>query len=123
MQRLFSVCTRRFHKGEEEEYEENKNLQVMNHFKVHLENQTFENVSLKIAMPDMWKEKHVEVISQTDTISLEAGKDLAVHFFVKFPGEITASTGEQSIKLIFLDLKKNQIKLEKDLILVRPKSL
>ena len=110
-------------RNKKQKYEENKNLHVINHFKVHLKNQTFDNVSLKIVIPDTWKEKHVDVISQTDTISLEAGKDLTVHFFVKFPGEITASTGEQSIKLIFLDLRKNQIKLEKDLNLVGPKSL
>jgi cytochrome c oxidase accessory protein FixG len=108
-------------KGEENNGEEEE--QIINHFKVHLKNQTFDDVRLKIAIPEAWKEKHIEIISQTDTINLDAGKDLTVHFFVKFPGTITAITGERSVKIIFLDLKTNQIKLEKDLNLVGPKSL
>jgi cytochrome c oxidase accessory protein FixG len=111
------------HEGDEEEYEKNKNLQVINHFKIHLKNQTFNDVSLRMVVPEIWKEKQVQVISQTDTINLGAGKDLTAHFFVKFPGEITENTGTQSIKLIFVDVGKNQIKLEKDLRLVGPKSL
>ncbi len=110
-------------KGEEKENNGEEEEQIINHFKVHLKNQTFDDVRLKIAIPETWKEKHVEIISQTDTINLDAGKDLTVHFFVKFPGTITAITGEQSVKIIFLDSKTNQIKLEKDLNLVGPKSL
>ncbi len=65
----------------------------------------------------------VEVISPAETFNLEAGKDLIVHFFVKFPGEITGSTGKESISLTFTDSgKENLIKLEKELKLVGPKS-
>ncbi|MBI2487482.1 MAG: cytochrome c oxidase accessory protein CcoG [Deltaproteobacteria bacterium] len=110
-------------KEHEEDHAEDEKLLVINHFKVHLKNQTIDDVNLKIAVPGTWKEKHVQVISQADTINLEAGKDLTVHFFVKFPSVITSNTGTQSIKLIFLDLGKNQTKFEKELKLVGPKSI
>ncbi|HEX3035513.1 MAG TPA: cytochrome c oxidase accessory protein CcoG [Thermodesulfobacteriota bacterium] len=107
---------------EEEIDDETNNVQVINHFKVHMKNQSFDDVKLKMAVPEMWKEKDVEVISPTDTFNLEAGKDLTVHFFVKFPGEITGGTGKESIELTFTDLGENLIKLEKELYLVGPKS-
>ena len=110
-------------KEHEEDDVEDEKSQVINHFKVHLKNQTFDVVNLKIAVPDAWKEKHVQVISQADTFNLEAGKDLTVHFFVKFPSVITSNTGTQSIKLIFQDLGTNQTKFEKELKLVGPKSI
>jgi len=103
--------------------EKNSDLEVINHFKVHLKNQTFDDVNLKMVVPDTWREKHVEVISQTDSINLDAGKDLTVHFFVKFPSKITVKTGKQPVKLIFMDSTKNQIKSVKDLTLVGPNSL
>jgi len=96
--------------------------EIINHFKIHLKNQTFDDISLKMVMPEIWKEKEVEVISQTDTINLGAGKDFTAHFFVKFPGEITEATGTQTIKLEFVSTGKDEIKFEKDLKLVGPKS-
>jgi polyferredoxin len=96
--------------------------EIINHFKIHLKNQTFDDVSLKMVVPETWKEKEVEVISQADTINLGAGKDFTTHFFVKFPGEITESTGTQTIKLSFVSTGKDEIKFEKDLKLVGPKS-
>ena len=87
-----------------------------------MKNQSFDNVSLRMAVPDIWKEKDVELISPIDKFYLEAGKDLTAHFFVKFPGEITENTGTRSIKLIFVGDGKNQIEFEKDLKLVGPKS-
>lgn len=107
---------------EGDEDEKNGGLEVINHFKVHLKNQTFDDADLEIVVPEVWREKHVEVISQTDSIDLEAGRDLTVHFFIKFPSGITSKTGKQPIKLIFMDSKRNQIKSVKEINLVGPSS-
>jgi cytochrome c oxidase accessory protein FixG len=110
-------------KDENDDNEENNNPKIINHFKIHLKNQTFDNVNLKAVVPDMWREKHVEVIAQVDAFDVQAGKDLTLHIFVKFPGQITVNGGKQSIKINFVDTKRNQIKIIKDLELVGPKSL
>jgi cytochrome c oxidase accessory protein FixG len=103
--------------GEEEEGEE-----IINHFKMHVKNQTFDSVSLRMALPEEWDEKDIEIITPSDTINLEGGKDVTIHFFVKFPKDITEKSGTRSIKLDFVDPKNNEIKLEEALDLVGPKS-
>jgi cytochrome c oxidase accessory protein FixG len=97
--------------------------EIINHFKMHLKNQTFKNVRLKMVFPEIWKEESIELITQTDTIDLVAGEDLTVHFFVKFPKRVTGNTGTKSINLDFLDSENDKIKMVKDLELVGPKSI
>lgn len=97
--------------------------EIINHFKMHLKNQTFDNVRLKMVVPEIWKAERIEVINQTDTINLVPGEDLTLHFFVKFPKEVTGSIGTKSISLDFLDLRDDQIKMVKDVRLVGPKSI
>lgn len=97
--------------------------QVINHFKMHLKNQTFDDVSLKLVVPGIWKHERIELITQTDTVNLAPGEDLTLHFFVKFPKEVTGNIGTKSISLDFLDLNDNRIKMVKDVKLVGPKSI
>ncbi len=97
--------------------------EVINHFKMHLKNQTFDNLRLKMVIPENWKDEGIEVITQTDTIDLIPGEDLTLHFFVKFPKEVTGNIGTKSISLDFLDLKDDQIMMVKDVRLVGPKSI
>lgn len=97
--------------------------EIINHFKMHMKNQTFNNVSLKMTLPEEWKERNVEIISQNKTINLEAGKDATVHFFVKFPKDVTGSQGTRSIRLNFIDPKDNTIKTGEDVKLVGPRSI
>lgn len=95
--------------------------QIINHFKMHMKNQTFDNVSLKMTLPQEWKKKNVEIVSQNEIINLEAGKDATVHFFVKFPQDVTGSQGTRSIRLNFIDPKDNTIKTGEDVKLVGPR--
>jgi hypothetical protein len=107
----------------EEEGEEGEDEEVINHFKMHMKNQTFDNVSLRMTLPEEWEEKDVEIITQDQTINLEAGKDVTIHFFVKFPRDVTGQSGTQAVKLNFIDTKNNKIEAEEDVLLVGPKSI
>ena len=106
-----------------EEGEDDEDEEVINHFKMHMKNQTFDNVSLRMTLPEEWEEKDVEIITQNQTINLEAGKDVTIHFFVKFPKDVTGQSGTQSVKLNFIDTKSNEIEAEEDVLLVGPKSI
>ena len=97
--------------------------EVINHFKMHMKNHTFDDLTLKMVLPSAWKEKNVELISQSDVIDLQAGKGAVVHFFLKFPKDVTGSLGTQNIKLDFVDTKNDEILSEEDVKLVGPKSI
>ena len=51
-----------------------------------------------------------------------SGKDLTIHFFVKFPKAVTGPSGTQAVKLNFIDTKNNKIEAEEDVQLVGPPS-
>jgi cytochrome c oxidase accessory protein FixG len=97
--------------------------QVINHFKMRMKNQTFDDLRLKVALPAAWQAKNVELISQNDTIELQAGKNITLHFFVKFPKEVTGREGVRNITLDFIDLKDSTVLSEEDVKLVGPKSI
>lgn len=97
--------------------------EIINHFKMHMKNQTIDDVSLKMVLPEDLKRKNIEIISQSESFDLGAGKDLTVHFFVKFPKDVTGSRGSEPVKLDFIDTKNNKIESEEDLELVGPKSI
>ncbi len=96
---------------------------IINHFKMHMKNQSFDDIRLKMIIPEELKEKKIEIISQSESYDLGAGKDLTVHFFVKFPQTVTGSSGTESVKLSFIDEKNNKIEAEEDIQLVGPKSI
>jgi cytochrome c oxidase accessory protein FixG len=108
---------------EEEDADEHEEEEVINHFKMHMKNQSFDSVSLKMSLPEEWEERDVEIITQDKIINLDAGKDVTIHFFVKFPRNVTGKSGTQSIKVNFIDTRSNKIKTEEDLSLVGPKSI
>ncbi len=97
--------------------------EVINHFKLRLKNQTFENLSLEMVLPDIWKEKNIHIVSQTQAIELEGGKNSTLHIFIKFPPSVTGVEGSRNIKLDFIDAKDNKIKIQEDVKLVGPKSI
>ena len=92
--------------------------EVINHFKVHLKNHKFQNADLKIYLPNELSENGIQLITQTNTISLAPGKDSTIHFFIKFPNEILDKDGKKIVKVNFIDTEKNN--LEKEVKLVGP---
>lgn len=97
--------------------------QVINHFKLHIKNQTFDDLNVQMILPTIWKDKNVELVSQTETIQLEGGKNSTLHIFIKFPPSITGTVGSENIKLDFVDTKNKEIRIEENVKLVGPKSI
>jgi cytochrome c oxidase accessory protein FixG len=101
---------------------ESDTSRIINHFKIHLKNQTFEDADLTMTLPDEWKEKQVQIISQTDNIKILAGKDITIHFFLKFPADLTSDMGNDTVDLILVDNTTNDIKSREELKLIGPRS-
>lgn len=97
--------------------------EVINHFKMHMKNHTFDDLRLKVALPADWQSKNVEIISQNKTVEIGAGKNVTLHFFVKFPKEVTGSEGARNITVDFINQKDNEVLIEEDVKLVGPKSI
>ncbi len=102
--------------------QEGKNKKIINHFKLHLKNQTFEDALLQLKVSDQWKSDQIEIISQKKDIKILAGKDITVHFFLKFQEELIKGTGVKSIEINFIDLETNDIKSTRFVKLIGPMS-
>lgn len=100
---------------------DNEVPEVINHFKSHLKNQSFDELKLAIELPDVWKEKDVEIITQSREINLKAGKNLNIHFFVRFPQNVVP-TGSEVIHVQFREVDKGII-FRKEVKLVGPRSI
>ena len=103
--------------------QDNGQEQVINHFKLQIKNQTFDALSLQMTLPAIWKDKKVELVSQTETIALEGGMNSTVHIFIKFPRSVTGTKGSENIQLDFVDTNNIQIRYEENVKLVGPKSI
>jgi len=105
-----------------EAYENEDTSMIVNHFKMHLKNQTFEDASLTMKLPEVWRKKNVQIISQTDNINLDAGTDTTVHFFLKFPEKLTEGIGSNTVNLLIIDNLSHDVKSTKELKLIGPRS-
>lgn len=101
---------------------EGNDKKVINHFKLHLKNQTFEDSLINLKVSDKWKNDEIEIISQSKDILIVAGKDITVHFFLKFPQKVINGKGAKSIEIDFVDLQTNNIKSSKFIKLIGPMS-
>ncbi len=97
--------------------------QVINHFKIHLKNQTFEDMDLMIKLPENWLKENVELVSQSNTLNIKAGENAVVHLFVKFPKAVLSTSGSATITLDVVNTADNKIEVNKEMKLVGPKSV
>jgi len=97
----------------------NEREEIINHFKVHLKNQSFDDTTLKMELPGTWGQKGVEFITQSDAFGLNAGSNMTVHFFVKFPPDIVSEKGSKKIQIVFEDTNSGK-KYSEELKLVGP---
>ena len=95
---------------------------VINHFKLHVNNQSFENKALMIGLEDASIPDNMELITQDSNINVLPGKDSTVHFFVKFPAEFISTGGVRTIYIVLTDSVDNK-KMKKELKLVGPRSI
>ncbi|HML94009.1 MAG TPA: cytochrome c oxidase accessory protein CcoG [Thermodesulfobacteriota bacterium] len=94
--------------------------QVINHFKMSVKNQTFNDVTIKTALPEELKAKGAELVTQSDTINLGPGENLTVHFFVKFPRGLIGKGGTGAAPLELIDPASGEVKAREELHLVGP---
>ncbi len=94
---------------------------IINHFKLHINNQSFENKTLRLGLADTALPETVQLISQNNSVDVWAGKDTTLHFFVKFPVGFISGSGVKTINIVLNDVK-NKINVEKEVKLVGPKS-
>lgn len=100
---------------------ENKDF-IINHFKLHINNQSFENKTLTLNLEDSSLPGNVELISQNNKVDVLSGKDTTMHFFVKFPYGFISEGGSKIIHIVLSD-GINKTNVEKEVKLVGPKSI
>lgn len=95
---------------------------IINHFKLHMKNQSFEDTVIALRLPGDINTKQIEIISQQKEIEVLAGKDVTVHFFLKFPRSILKQQGGSVVEVDFVDSKSNSVKASNILKLIGPLS-
>ena len=74
-------------------------LQVINHYRINVTNQSFDVQTVTLALEPWAVEAGVELVAATYPLSLEGGKRSQDHIFFKFPGEVTKRTGKRVVTL------------------------
>lgn len=98
-----------------------ENTEIVNHFKSHLKNQSFDEITLSIEVPEVWKRKNIQIITQSKTVRIEPGKNLNIHFFLRFPRNVIPD-GSENIEINFRELGSDRI-FRKEVKLVGPRSI
>lgn len=94
---------------------------IINHFKLHVNNQSFENKTLMLGLGGSSLPENMELITQNNTVNILPGQDTTMHFFIKFPADFISNGGVRTIDIVLTDIVNNK-KLKKELKLVGPKS-
>jgi cytochrome c oxidase accessory protein FixG len=76
---------------------------IMNHFKLHIKNQSFDNKKYQVAIPEEFKTMNIELKVPENPIAVSAGTDKTVHIFMVFKKEILTGKGEIKLKLNIKD--------------------
>lgn len=99
---------------------ENK-IKILNHFKVHLHNQSLIAQKFQIILPEEYVNQGIKLTTQAESLDLPAGSNREVHFFIFAPQEVFRTDGKFSVGLqIQSSGEKNAVK--KEVILVGPQS-
>lgn len=94
--------------------------ELMNHFKLHLHNQSQDKQRFQIFISEAWQARGVLLTQGPTSQDLLQGQDKEVHFFITFPKDLVDSNGETKIQFQILEAKKN-ISEALDIQLVGPK--
>jgi hypothetical protein len=78
---------------------------VINHFKVHIHNQTFSDHRYSLVHPLDWDQKSVKLTLAQNIVTVARGDEKILHFFVIVPTELFDNKGEwvSSLKVHQLD--------------------
>jgi cytochrome c oxidase accessory protein FixG len=81
------------------------NGEVINHFKLHLHNQSQDKQTFEISIPEVWLARGVKITQAQPAHDLMQGQDKEVHVFVTFPKSILAATGEAEFEFVVRETK------------------
>lgn len=95
---------------------ENGEQQIINHFKVDLQNQSFQPRKITFELSDFLKEHQAKIILSNHKEELPGGESERADLFVQFPKSILSS-GQNRQKIF---LKSENLTLEKEVPLVGP---
>jgi cytochrome c oxidase accessory protein FixG len=94
-------------------------VEVINHFKLHIHNQTREPQKFHIEPPASWLTEGVRLTTHIRNIELPPLKDQIVHFFVIFPAGILDQKGQKTYDIVITnDLER----FKKTIYLVGPEN-
>ncbi|MGE0762569.1 MAG: cytochrome c oxidase accessory protein CcoG [Bdellovibrionales bacterium] len=75
------------------------NGEVINHFKLHLHNQSNAKQRFELALDPEWIAKGLRLTHAQTSYDILQGQDKVIHFFVNFPAVLTAQTGTLNLVL------------------------
>ncbi len=96
--------------------------EIINHFKIHLKNQTATDSNIIIDLPENIKKEGVSLITQNKNLFISSGRDLTIHFFIKFPEKYLGDRGQRIINIDFIKTDEHLLLNQKEVNLVGPKS-
>ncbi|MCK4774674.1 MAG: hypothetical protein KAT30_07800, partial [Candidatus Krumholzibacteria bacterium] len=73
--------------------------QIINHYKVKIKNQMFEEQEITLAIEGPAAED-VELVAPTYPLALAGGQTVQNHIFFKFPRRLTQRTGKRTIRML-----------------------
>jgi cytochrome c oxidase accessory protein FixG len=98
-------------------------VQVINHYKVNLKNQSFDTQTVELMLDDQAAADGVELIAPTYPLSVEGGVVVKNSIFLKFPKELAAGTGNYRMFLVIkATSEKGNTALADEINLIGPTS-
>jgi len=79
---------------------------LLNHMRLHLSNQTFQERKLSISAPEKWKELGIQMTTPEPNITLRPGEFKMIHFFITLPPELVRGLGQYKTSLQIENLTK-----------------
>ncbi|GIL17754.1 MAG: cytochrome c oxidase accessory protein CcoG [Oligoflexia bacterium] len=73
---------------------------VINHFRLNIHNQTFEDKDIPIETPPEWKDKGFSLATPESLVKIRAGESKMIHFFVTSPTSLMKGTGRLDTQIL-----------------------
>jgi cytochrome c oxidase accessory protein FixG len=94
---------------------------IVNHFKVHITNQTSEEGEFEVIPDASWATMGIVLTMPINPVKIDPGSQNTPHFFVKVPATLPLVKGELFTKIFIQNkLKPNSKKIEKELKILGP---
>ncbi|MCK6598616.1 MAG: cytochrome c oxidase accessory protein CcoG [Bdellovibrionaceae bacterium] len=96
---------------------------IMNHFKLHIKNQGFEDKKYKIDIPQEFQNLNLDLKIPENPVSVKAGSDKTIHLFIVFKKDILQKKGDLKLRMHIKDdlsISKESTDQSKDFSLVGP---